>query len=346
MNTYDLEIGEKRFTALIDLLAQLVSKRSVSLDGPDTKGMKACRDLLFTTLENLGAEVRFLEVKGGPDAIFAEFGDYQDEAPTVLLYAHYDVQPIGDIGKWTVEPFNSSIANGRIFGRGASDDKSGIITHLGALQMLLTSGETLPCRVKILIEGEEELGSPHISDFLIRYSELLSADALIVADATHWDLDEPSVTTSLRGVIDCEIHVDTLDLGRHSGEYGGAIPDALMVLARIIASLHNDDGSVAVQGLSSSQTSDIQVKDSDVLNQAGAVSTLNLIGVGDVMSRIWSQPSISILAINAPMINDAVNLLVPSAAAKVSMRISPEQDPVSAMGTLKSHIWNSKSPWR
>ena len=344
MNTYNLEIGEERFSALIELLAQLVSKRSVSLDGPDTEGMKACRDLLFTTLENLGAEVRFLEVKGGPDAIFAEFGDYQDEAPTVLLYAHYDVQPIGDIGKWTVEPFNSSITDGRIFGRGASDDKSGIITHLGALQMLLSNGETLPCRVKILIEGEEELGSPHISDFLIHYSELLSADALIVADATHWDLDEPSVTTSLRGVIDCEIHVDTLDLGRHSGEYGGAIPDALMVLARIIASLHNDDGSVAVQGLNSSQTSDVQVKDSDVLNQAGAVSTLNLIGVGDVMSRIWSQPSISILAINAPRINDAVNLLVPRAAAKVSMRISPGQDPVSAMRTLKSHIWNSV-PW-
>jgi acetylornithine deacetylase/succinyl-diaminopimelate desuccinylase-like protein len=344
MDTHDLEINEEIFSDLIDLLGELVKKRSVSLDGPNTEGMRACRDLLVMTLENLGATVKLLEVEHGPDAIYAEFNDFKEDDPTVLLYAHYDVQPVGDISEWTFDPFDSTIEHGRIFGRGASDDKSGIITHLGALQLLLSNTEALPCRIKILIEGEEELGSPHISEFLERHTELLRADGIVVADATHWDLGEPAITTSLRGVIDCEVRVKTLNLGRHSGEYGGAIPDALMALARIIGSLHNDDGSVAVQNLDSSQTNDIHVTESNLLAKAGAVSTLNLIGLGDVVSRIWTQPAISVLAIDAPTINEAVNLIVPKAAAKISMRIPPGQDPVSALLALKSHILESV-PW-
>ncbi|HIE84151.1 MAG TPA: dipeptidase [Dehalococcoidia bacterium] len=344
MDTHDLEINEEIFSDLIDLLGELVKKRSVSLDGPNTEGMRACRDLLVMTLENLGATVKLLEVEHGPDAIYAEFNDFKEDDPTVLLYAHYDVQPVGDISEWTFDPFDSTIEHGRIFGRGSSDDKSGIITHLGALQLLLSNTEALPCRIKILIEGEEELGSPHISEFLERHTELLRADGIVVADATHWDLGEPAITTSLRGVIDCEVRVKTLNLGRHSGEYGGAIPDALMALARIIGSLHNDDGSVAVQNLDSSQTNDIHVTESNLLAKAGAVSTLNLIGLGDVVSRIWTQPAISVLAIDAPTINEAVNLIVPKAAAKISMRIPPGQDPVSALLALKSHILESV-PW-
>ena len=344
MDTHDLEIGEEVFSDLIDLLTELVKKRSVSLEGPDTDGMMACRDLLVIALENLGATVNLLEIEHGPDAIYAEFNHSKEDDPTVLLYAHYDVQPVGDISKWTFDPFESVVKNGRIFGRGASDDKSGIITHLGALRLLLSNTATLPCRIKVLIEGEEELGSPHISELLGRYTELLRADGIVVADATHWDLGEPAITTSLRGVIDCEIHVETLNLGRHSGEYGGAIPDALMVLARIIESLHNDDGSVAVQNLDSSQTNDIHITESDLLAKAGAVSSLKLIGLGDVLSRIWTQPAISVLAIDAPTINEAINLIVPKAAAKISMRIPPGQDPVNAMLALRSHILESV-PW-
>ena len=344
MNSHDLEIGEELFSDLIDLLTELVKKRSVSLEGPDTDGMTACRDLLVIALENLGATVNLLEIEHGPDAIYAEFNHSKEDDPTVLLYAHYDVQPVGDISKWTFDPFDSVVEHGRIFGRGASDDKSGIITHLGALRLLLSNTASLPCRIKILIEGEEELGSPHISELLGRYTELLRADGIVVADATHWDLGEPAITTSLRGVIECEVHVETLNLGRHSGEYGGAIPDALMVLARIIESLHNDDGSVAVQNLNSSQTNDIPITESDLLAKAGAVSSLRLIGLGDVLSRIWTQPAISVLAIDAPTINEAVNLIVPRAAAKISMRIPPGQDPVNAMLALKSHISESV-PW-
>ena len=344
MNSHDLEIGEELFSDLIDLLTELVKKRSVSLEGPDTDGMTACRDLLVIALENLGATVNLLEIEHGPDAIYAEFNHSKEDDPTVLLYAHYDVQPVGDISKWTFDPFDSVVEHGRIFGRGASDDKSGIITHLGALRLLLSNTASLPCRIKILIEGEEELGSPHISELLGRYTELLRADGIVVADATHWDLGEPAITTSLRGVIECEVHVETLNLGRHSGEYGGVIPDALMVLARIIESFHNDDGSVAVQNLNSSQTNDIPITESDLLAKAGAVSSLRLIGLGDVLSRIWTQPAISVLAIDAPTINEAVNLIVPRAAAKISMRIPPGQDPVNAMLALKSHISESV-PW-
>ena len=262
-----IEIDDSTFEQLISVLTKFVESRSISLEGSHTNGMQNCRDLVADQFKKLGASVQLLEIDGAPDAVYAELPHNNANAPTILLYSHYDVQPIGDLSNWTSEPFETIVRENRIFGRGASDDKSGIITHIGALLSILTSDSILPCNVKIIIEGEEELGSPHASEFLEKYKDLLRADAVIIADSVHWGVDEPAITTSLRGLVDCEIVVKTLELGVHSGEYGGVVPDALMTLSRIITSLHNDDGSVAVQGLISNQTNEIELDKSEILQK-------------------------------------------------------------------------------
>ena len=257
-DTPPIQIDDSTFDQLISVLTKFVESRSISLEGSHTNEMKNCRDLVADQFKKLGASVQLLEIDGAPDAVYAELPHSNPNAPIILLYSHYDVQPVGDLSNWTSEPFETTVRDNRIFGRGASDDKSGIITHIGALQSILASDSILPCHVKIIIEGEEELGSPHASEFLEKYKELLRADAVIIADSVHWGVDEPAITTSLRGLVDCEIVVKTLELGVHSGEYGGIVPDALMTLSRIITSLHNEDGTVAVEGLVSKQTNEIE----------------------------------------------------------------------------------------
>ncbi|MBG93476.1 MAG: dipeptidase [Chloroflexi bacterium] len=339
-----IEIDDSIFEQLINVLTMLVEAKSISLEGPHTEGMENCRTLVAQQFENLGANVQLLEIDEAPDAVYAEFLHKDPNAPTILLYSHYDVQPTGDLSNWTSGPFETSIRKNRIFGRGASDDKSGIITHLGALQSIFSNGSTLSCHVKVIIEGEEELGSPHAAQFLTKYKNLLKADYVIIADSTHWGVDDPAITTSLRGLVDCEIIVKTLELGVHSGEYGGIVPDALMALSRIITSLHNDDGTVAVEGLVSNQTNEILIQDSEMLEKAGALPSLETIGAGDVISRTWSQPAISVLVINAPSMDEAINLIVPEASAKISMRIAPGQNSVEALDALETHLTTSP-PW-
>ncbi|MCH2658642.1 MAG: M20/M25/M40 family metallo-hydrolase [Dehalococcoidia bacterium] len=339
-----IEINDSAFEQLISVLTKFVEARSISLEGSHTPEMKSCRDLVADEFKKIGASVQLLEIDDAPDAVYAEFPHNNPNAPTILLYSHYDVQPVGDLSNWTSEPFKTIVRDNRIFGRGASDDKSGIITHIGALQAIFSSNLTLPCHVKIIIEGEEELGSPHASEFLEKYNDLLKADAVIIADSVHWGVNEPAITTSLRGLVDCEIVVKTLELGVHSGEYGGVVPDALMTLSRIITSLHNEDGTVAVEGLVRNQTNEIEIKSSEILEKAGAFLSLETIGTGDVISRLWTQPAISVLAINAPPIDEAINLIVPEASAKISMRIAPGQDPVAALDALEAHLTTS-TPW-
>jgi len=341
---FHVGIDDSTFEQLISVLTKFVESRSISLEGSHTDGMQNCRDLVADQFKKLGASVQLLKIDGAPDAVYAELPHSNSNVPIVLLYSHYDVQPIGDLSNWTSEPFKTIIRENRIFGRGASDDKSGIITHIGALQSILASNSTLPCHVKVIIEGEEELGSPHSSEFLEKYKNLLKADAVIIADSIHWGVNEPAITTSLRGLVDCEVIVKTLNLGVHSGEYGGIVPDALMTLSRIITSLHNDDGSVAIQGLISNQTNEIELDKSEILQKAGALPSLQTIGIGDIISRLWTQPAISVLAINAPSIDEAINLIVPEARAKISMRIAPGQDPISALNALEAHL-NKSPPW-
>src|SRR5271166_3704796 len=196
------------------------------------------------------ATAALLRAAGFDDVqIVAEAG-----APTVLLYAHHDVQPEGDHAQWASPPFEPTERNGRLYGRGAADDKAGIATHLAAFR---AHGGRPRVGVTVFVEGEEESGSPSLSRLLAAHRDTLAADVIVIADSDNWSTDVPALTVSLRGLADCVVEVATLDHGLHSGTWGGVVPDALSVLVRLLAGLHDDDGNVAVEGLSEATAADV-----------------------------------------------------------------------------------------
>ena len=333
-------------TAIDDLFPQmrndledLVRIPSVSLTSPDEVRRSAAATA--TLLDGAGLSgVRLLEVDGAHPAVFGEI-PAPDGAPTVLLYAHHDVQPPGDLAAWDSDPFEPVERDGRLYGRGSSDDKSGIVTHLGAIR---AHDGRPPVGVKVFVEGEEETGSDHLAEFLSRYGADLAADAVVVADSGNWSTGQPALTTSLRGLVDCVVEVRTLEHGVHSGEYGGAFPDALTTLMRICATLHDEHGEVAVPGLVRGDADPLDLTEEELRAEAGAVPGVELIGSGSLTGRRWRKPAIAVLAVDAPPVDEAINQLVASARAKVSMRLAPGDDPDRAMDALVTHI-ESVVPW-
>ena len=246
------------------------------------------------------------------------------QGPTVLLYAHHDVQPPGRDELWTTPPFEPAERDGRLYGRGSSDDKAGVVTHAAALRA--HEGKP-PVAVKFLIEGEEETGSEHFTEFMSRYGDLLAADVLVVADSGNRGVGEPAITTSLRGVVDCVVEVRVLDHAVHSGMYGGPAADALTVLARTLATLHDEHGNVAIDGLVTGERPDVDIREDEFRRTAGMLPGVRLIGEGMISERVWTKPAVSVVGIDAPSIRESSNQLVPVARARVSLRIAPGQDP-------------------
>ncbi|MSP23166.1 MAG: dipeptidase [Dehalococcoidia bacterium] len=320
-------------------LEDLVRQPSISADA-DPAPLRATASAVAALFREAGATARFLEVPDAPPAVLAEVAG-PPGAPTVLLYAHYDVQPPGDLEAWSTPPFEPVERAGRLYGRGASDDKSGVITHLGALRAF--NGHP-PVHIKVFIEGEEELGSPHLTAFLETHRESLAADVIVIADLEHMAVGQPALTTSLRGLIDCYVEVRVLEAGVHSGQFGGPLPDALSALSRLLATLHHDDGAPAVAGLRSSPRGTAGPSEAEVRANSGALPGVHLLGKGPLGDRLWRAPAISVLAIDAPAVADAVNLLVASARAKVSVRLAPGDEPARAMDALIGHL-EAHAPW-
>lgn len=259
--------------------------------------------------------------------------------PTVLLYAHHDVQPPGDLEAWSTQPFTAVERDGRLYGRGAADDKAGIMAHVGSLRVLReVLGDDHGLGITVFIEGEEEAGSPHFAQFLSRHREKLAADAIVIADSANWEVGAPTLTTSLRGVVGAEVTVRGLDHALHSGGYGGPILDGPTLLARLIATFHDDDGAVAIDGLAHVPDPGIEYPEDRFRADAGVLDGVQLAGRGSITSRLWSQPAVSITGIDATAVDVASNTIAPSARAKVSLRIAPGQDPADAARALTDHI--------
>ncbi|MGH9169132.1 MAG: M20/M25/M40 family metallo-hydrolase, partial [Acidimicrobiia bacterium] len=314
---------------------------SVSFPGFDPAHVRRSAEATAEILEACGLQgVRLLEIEGAHPAVLGE-SPAPDGGPTVLLYAHHDVQPPGDEADWDSPPFEPTERHGRLFGRGSCDDKAGVALHQAAL--LAHQGRP-PVPVKVFIEGEEELGSPNLDAFLERYGEDLAADVIVLADATNWRAGVPGLTTKLRGLVDCEVEVRTLDHAVHSGMYGGPFPDALTSLCRILATLHDQHGNVAIAGLASGRTDPLDLTEDEIRGQVGAVEGLELLGHGALTERLWTRPSVSVLGIDAPRVQEAANILVPVARAKVSLRLAPGQDPEQAMAALVKHL-EAAAPW-
>ncbi|MGD2102085.1 MAG: M20/M25/M40 family metallo-hydrolase [Acidimicrobiia bacterium] len=327
---------------LKELLGTLIRMKSVSAHGYDPSGVRDAGEAIVEILDDAGfADAKLLESSDGHPAVFAEL-PAANGGPTVLLYSHYDVQPPGPDEEWETPPFEPVEKDGRIYGRGASDDKAGIVMHLGAIA---AHGDELPVGVQLFLEGEEEAGSEGLVEILQKHSDRLHPDVIVIGDGGNWQEGTPAYISSLRGVVAVKLEVRTLASAVHSGQYGGVVPDALMALSRLLASLHDDDGNVAVKGLLSEEVQDaLNIPETMAREETGAIDGLELIGQGSLPSRLWTRPAVSILAIDAPRVAEAINQLVPVARAKVSMRIPPGQDTDAALEALKDHL-RANVPW-
>lgn len=321
-------------------LENLVRIQSVWADPARRDEVARSADAVAALLRDAGfAEVQIVS-EGGAPAVIAHH-PAPSGAPTVLLYSHHDVQPEGDARQWESPPFEPTERDGRLYGRGTADDKAGIATHLAAFR---AHGGSPPVGVTVFVEGEEESGSPSLSRLLDAHRDKLAADVIVIADSDNWTADIPALTVSLRGLADCVVEVATLDHGLHSGLWGGVVPDALTVLVRLLATLHDDDGNVAVAGLHEGRAAAVD-RDADwVRAESGLLDGVSEIGSGTVAQRLWAKPAITVIGIDTTSIASASNTLIPSARAKVSIRVAPGGDAGAHLDAVRHHL-ETHAPW-
>ncbi len=324
-------------------LERLVRIPSIAFPDYDPAPVRASAETTAEILETAGyGAVRLIELPDGVDhpAVYGEVPGPAG-APTVLLYAHHDVQPEGPLEEWTSEPFEPQVRDGRLYRRGSSDDKCGIVLHAVAMRAF---GARPPVTVKVIVEGEEEAGTEHLPFLIEGHRDLLAADVLCIADGGNWRTGIPALETSIRGVVDVTVTVRTLDLAVHSGVFGGVAPDALSALARILATLHDEEGNVAIDGLARLPWDGVEMPEEDFRRDARLRPGVRLIGGGTIAERLWSAPAVSVLGIDAPRVREASNQLVPVARAKISLRIAPGDDPARALDLLATHV-EANAPW-
>jgi acetylornithine deacetylase/succinyl-diaminopimelate desuccinylase-like protein len=323
-------------------LETLIQIPSVSADPGAKAEVRRSAEVTGRLFRDAGApQVEILDgIEGGQPAVLARYPAPPGK-PTVLLYAHHDVQPTGDPAAWTSPPFAAAERDGRLYGRGSADDKAGIAAHLAALR---AHGGRPPVGVTVFVEGEEEIGSPTLAALLARDRGKLEADVIVLADSANLQAGTPALTTSLRGLVDCVVEVRALEHGVHSGVYGGAAPDALTALCRLLASLHDEQGNVAIDGLVSAKAPDLDYPEERFRAEAGLLEGVQLLGAGSLPERLWARPAVSVLAIDATRVAEASNTLIPSARAKVSVRLAPGDDAQRAMRALSRHL-REHAPW-
>jgi cysteinylglycine-S-conjugate dipeptidase len=277
---------------------------------------------------------------GAPPAVLGEKKG-PEGAPVVLLYAHHDVQPENDPADWDSAPFEPVARGARLYGRGAADDKAGIAAHVGAIRAL---GDDLPVTVRLFIEGEEEVASATLPELLRQNKDRLAADVIIIADSGNWDIGVPALTTSLRGLIRADVSVRTLTHAVHSGMWGGLVPDAIMTLTKLLATLWTEDGTPAVEGLVSGPAADVEYPEERLRAESGVAPGVAWIGTGTTVAKLWTSPSITVTGIDAPKAEGASNTLVPVARAKVTVRIAPGDSSANALACLTRHL-EKHVPW-
>jgi len=322
-------------------LERLVRIPSVSADPSSRAQVEASAEEVAGQLDGAGLpEVEVLRAGDGLPAVVGRRPP-SPGAPTVLLYAHHDVQPAGDVAAWESDPFEPVERDGRLYGRGSADDKAGVALHCAALKAL---GNDPGVGVTVLVEGEEEIGSPTLPALLADHRERLAADVLVLADSTNWRVGVPALTTSLRGGVSVVVEVATLQHAVHSGVYGGAVPDALMALTQLLATLHDEQGDVAVEGLARGDAEPLDLTAERLQSDAGVLEGVRLIGSGSLTSRLWQRPALSIVGIDAPPVDQAGLVLVPTARARLALRIAPGDDAGVARDALVRHL-EVNAPW-
>jgi acetylornithine deacetylase/succinyl-diaminopimelate desuccinylase-like protein len=329
---------EKNFGDFQKTLVDLSRIPSVSAQGFPPADVRRSADATAEAMRRVGIEnVEVLEIPGVHPYVYGDWL-HQPGAPTILLYGHHDVQPPGRPEKWLSPAFEPTERKGRLYGRGTADDKAGVMAHVAAVASYLKSSGRVPCNVKFVIEGEEEIGSEHLGKFLEKYKSKLSADFIVLSDTANFDTGVPALTYQLRGIAQVDVEVQVLDHPVHSGMWGGPVPDPVQVLSKLIADLQNKDGSINVPGLykdvakpSKKQLQRIRklpFNEKKFKQDAGLVDGAKLTGEKDysVYERIWTRPSLTVIAMESHPIQGSSNQIVDSARARLSLRTVPNMD--------------------
>jgi acetylornithine deacetylase/succinyl-diaminopimelate desuccinylase-like protein len=337
-------------------LESLIRIPSVSAPGFPAGEVRRSADAVAALLTATGLRnVRLLDVDGSHPYVAAEWLD-AGEAPTVLFYAHHDVQPPGHSARWSADPFTPVERDGRLYGRGSADDTAGAVMHAAAIDGWLGVTGTIPCNVKVLVEGEEEIGSGHLAAFLDRYAAELRADVIVLADAGNWAVGRPALTYMLRGLTDLIVRVRALEAPQHSGIFGGVLPDPVLALSKMLATLVDERGAVAVPGLCDdvrpltpaerARLASLPFGEEAFRAAAGIVGAATLVGdpAHAVVERLWTQPAITIIGLDAHPIAGSSNQVLAEAAARVSLRLAAGQDPRRCQRRLADHL-RSVAPW-
>lgn len=344
------------FGRWVEELERLVRIPSVSASPQAESHVRESAEAVADLFRRIGFEdVKITTAGGAPPAVIATWTEVES-SPTVLLYAHHDVQPPGFLDRWSADPFEPVQRDGRLYGRGAADDKAGVVAHAAALAAWFDTAGGPPCNVKVVVEGEEEVGSPHLADLLAAHAEELSSDVMVLADAGNWSVGVPAITYSLRGLAGGVLRLRGLRAPVHSGLGGGVLPDPAMALAKVLASLTDDHGDVSVPGFSD----DVRTPSESELRRVGELGDVAaafraafgvLEGVelvGDpsrhVFERLWFRPAVTVLGVDTNPIEGSSNQIVARAAARISFRIAPGQDPARLHEVLRRHF-ASVVPW-
>ncbi|XCB29960.1 dipeptidase [Arcanobacterium hippocoleae] len=319
-------------------LTELVAIPSISASSFDQSALVDSANWIAEKTRKLGLETEVIQLttadgKVGRPAILAA-RNADPGKPTVLLYAHHDVQPVGELSLWDqADPFKAEERDGRLFGRGAADDKAGVMLHLAAIEAAQPG-----VGIVLFIEGEEEVGSPTFVDFLEAYRERLAADVIIVADSNNWKVGIPSLTTSLRGVVQVSATVSVLDHALHSGAYSGPILDAPTIACRLVSTLHDENGEVTVGGLLAYDNAQVDYPEADLRRDMGMLDGVQLTGTGSLTSRLWTKPTVTLIAMDMTPTAKASNTLLPSCKFVLSLRVAPGQDSREAGAALVKHL--------
>ncbi|MEV0846744.1 M20/M25/M40 family metallo-hydrolase [Streptomyces sp. NPDC049954] len=334
----DLELGnrvDRLMDGLTRDLIRLAEIPSIAFPGYPPEPVQQAHDLLAGLLRDAGAQhVERIDLPDTAPVLYAHVPPPHPDAPTVLLYGHYDVQPPGDEQLWLSPPFTPTPVEGGLRARGIADDKSNVIAHLGLLRVY--EGRP-PCGVKLVLEGQEEYGSA-FDDYPPTDPGRFACDALLIADLGNIRPGTPTLTSALRGASELTVEVRTLEEPRHSGEFGGAAPDALLTLVRALASLHDERGNVAVAGLRREEWTGAGYTEEEFRALAGVLDGVPLLGTGGLGERLWTGPAVTVIGLDAPSVDRAASAVVPYARAKLNLRFHPHQDPREAQRALVDHL--------
>ncbi|WP_345474529.1 dipeptidase [Glutamicibacter ectropisis] len=334
---------DSNFEQILEELSSLVSIPSIAWESFDPQNLEKSAEAVAALAKDAGMEsVEILREPAengamGAPAVVARRKAAEGK-PTVLLYAHHDVQPPGNAEDWNTPVFEATKVGDRLFGRGAADDKAGIMVHIAALRAVLDLVDDFGVGVTYFFEGEEEAGSPSFRNFLEAHQDKLAADVIVVADSSNWAVGTPALTSSLRGMCAAEITVRSLKHAVHSGMFGGPVLDAPLLAAKLISTFHDADGAVAVDGLVANDSAEVDFDEDQFRNDSGVLDSFNLAGTGKITDRLWNKPALSVIGMDIPNVDQSSNTLIPQTRFKVSMRLAPGQDPAEALQALEAHV--------